>query len=248
MDETERRRRATSFGAGAHAYERSRPAYPDTSVDWLLPAGARRVLDLGAGTGKLTGSLVTRGLNVVAVDPSSGMLARLSGKWSDVAVLEGSAEAIPLPDASVDAIVVAQAWHWFDPARAVVEAARVLRPGGALGLIWNTRDTDVEWVARLGRIMDGGHDAEGYAGVPLLGAPFGPVTAREERWSYRLDEAALVDLAASRSGFLTMDDARRRATLEKVQALFDEVSSAPNGTRREIALPYVTRCFRVTRP
>ena len=249
MDETERRRRALSFGAGAHAYERSRPDYPDASVDWLLPAGVRRVLDLGAGTGKLTSSLVARGLDVVAVDPSPGMLARLLERWPDVAIREGAAEAIPLPDASVDAILVAQAWHWFDPIAATAEVARVLRPGGTLGLIWNTRDIGIDWVARLGRIMDGGHEAAGYSGEPDVGTPFGPLARREESWGYELDEDALLDLAGSRSAFLTMPEPGRRATLAAIRALFDEVAGASRAdpARRAITLPYRTRSFRTTR-
>ena len=206
--------------------------------------------DLGAGTGKLTGSLVARGLDVVAVDPSPGMPARLADKWPDVGILAGAAEAIPLPDASVDVGVVAQAWHWFDAGRATAEAARVLRPSGTLGLIWNARDKEVEWVARLGRIMDGGHEAPGYAGVPLIGAPFGPVDRHEETWSYRLDEAGLLDLATSRSAYLTMPQDQRQATLAQVRSLFAETASASHGdpARPEIALLYLTRCFRATRP
>ena len=114
------------------------------------------MLDLGAGTGKLTTRLVERGLDVVAVDPIPEMLELLSNSLPDTPALLGTAEEIPLPDDSVDAVLVAQAWHWFDPERAVKEVARVLRPGGRLGLVWNTRDERLGWVKDLGRII--GHE------------------------------------------------------------------------------------------
>ena len=119
------------------------------------------MLDLGAGTGKLTTRLVERGLDVVAVDPIPEMLEVLSNSLPDTPALLGTAEEIPLPDDSVDAVLVAQAWHWFDPERAVKEVARVLRPGGRLGLVWNTRDERLGWVKDLGRII--GHEDDPFS-------------------------------------------------------------------------------------
>lgn len=118
--------RSLSFGEQAAAYERGRPSYPPESINWLLPAGSVDVLDLGAGTGKLTVRLAERGLAVTAVDPIPEMLEVLSGSLPSVPALLGTAEEIPLPDNSVDAVLVAQAWHWFDPERAAAEVARVL--------------------------------------------------------------------------------------------------------------------------
>src|SRR5437016_4501937 len=148
-----RQARAASFGSAAGAYERGRPPYPPEAIDWLLPAGAARVLDLGAGTGKLTRQLTGRGLDLTAVEPSEGMREQLRRAVPGVRALAGTAEQIPLPDLSVDAVLVAQAWHWMDPAVAVPEVARVLRPGGQLGLLWNIRDERADWVAGLGAIL-----------------------------------------------------------------------------------------------
>ncbi|GAB2581560.1 hypothetical protein GCM10027168_12860 [Streptomyces capparidis] len=152
-EEQDRRRQAASFGAAAAAYERGRPPYPPEAVAWLVPEDARRVVDLGAGTGKLTRALRAPGREVVAVEPSPGMREQFSRVLPDVPVLAGAGESVPLPDSSVDALVCAQAWHWVDPERAIPEAARVLRPGGRLGLVWNTRDVSVPWVAELDRVL-----------------------------------------------------------------------------------------------
>ena len=138
---------ANSFGVAADTYERGRPLYPPEAIDWLVPAHATRVADVGAGTGKLTRQLRERGLDVIAVEPSAGMREQLRRAVPGVPVLAGTGEQIPLADHSVDAVLVAQAWHWVDPERAVPEVARVLTPGGRLGLLWNRRVEDEDWVA-----------------------------------------------------------------------------------------------------
>ena len=125
---------AASFDQAADVYEKSRPGYPSEAVDWLLPAGAKTVLDLGAGTGKLTRALTARGLDVIAVDPSPKMLDQLRDAVPEAIVREGTAEDIPIADASLDAVLVAQAWHWVDQDLALPSVARVLKPGGTLGL------------------------------------------------------------------------------------------------------------------
>lgn len=130
MDDSRRSEHAASFTHAAGEYAAVRPGYPDEAVDLLLPPGARDVLDLAAGTGKLTAALVARGVRVVAVEPADGMREQLRASLPDVEVHAGTAEAIPLPDASVDVVTVAQAWHWFDEPAAAAEVARVLRPGG----------------------------------------------------------------------------------------------------------------------
>jgi ubiquinone/menaquinone biosynthesis C-methylase UbiE len=231
-----------SFGPVAGRYERGRPSYPAGAVDWLLPPGARRVLDLGAGTGKLTRALLNRGLEVTAVDPSGGMLAELRRVLPDVPALAGSAEAIPLPDRSVDAVVVGQAWHWVDAARAVPEVARVLTPGGRLGLIWNVRDGRADWVRRIGQILDDRVSRR----APEVGPPFGAVETRHFRWTHRISSDQLLDLVASRSYVILMPSDERAAVLAQVRQLMATHPALVG--RTEFDLPYVAQCTRAQLP
>lgn len=239
-----RRDRSLSFGSQAAAYERGRPSYPPEAIDWLLPPGARDVLDLGAGTGKLTTRLVERGLDVVAVDPIAEMLELLRTALPDTPALLGTAEQIPLADDHVDAVLVAQAWHWFDPARAIGELVRVLRPGGRLGLVWNTRDERLGWVKELGAII-GREDARDVvdAGVTLP-EPFTDIEHFSVEWTNYLTPQALIDLVASRSYSITSPDAVRTKTLDQVRALLATHPALAGAGG--VALPYVTVCVRAT--
>jgi len=237
-----RQRRSLSFGEEAAAYERGRPSYPPEAIDWLLPPGARDVLDLGAGTGKLTIRLVERGLEVVAVDPIPEMLEVLSGSLPDTPALLGTAEEIPLPDDSVDSVLVAQAWHWFDPVRAVKEVARVLRPGGRLGLVWNTRDERLGWVKDLGRII--GHENDPFSQKVSLPEPFTDVERHQVEWTSYLTPQALIDLVASRSYCITSPTEVRTQTLDEVRELLATHPALVNVTG--VALPYVTVSIRAT--
>lgn len=247
MDSSGRAARRVSFGAAADMYERGRPPYPGEAVEWLVPTAARRVLDLGAGTGKLTRLIHERGWDVVAVDPSDGMRERFARAVPGVAALAGSGEDIPLPDASVDAVVVAQAWHWVDPERAVPEVARVLTPGGQLGLVWNMRDERVEWVAELNRIVQAyGTPLGGGNGVDAIGAPFGPIERHTVEWRYHLNRSELFDLLTSRSYVITLPEADRSTLLADIGTLLDTHPALDGGT--EIVLPYVTECYRTRLP
>jgi SAM-dependent methyltransferase len=242
LDEDQRRAQAASFGAVAAAYERGRPSYPSAAIDWLLPAGATRVLDLGAGTGKLTRQLRDRGLDVVAVEPSARMRKELASAVPGVPVHAGSAEEIPLGNGSVDTVLVAQAWHWVDPGHAVPEVARVLAPGGQLGLVWNLRDEREDWVAHLGRILHDPGETDGSCTRGITGPPFGPVQRLRVEWADRLTRDALLDLVSSRSYVITMSSAQRAAVLAEVRRLADTHPAL--ASRDEFVLPYVTECFR----
>ncbi len=234
--------RSLSFGAQAAAYERGRPSYPPEAIDWMLPSDARDVLDLGAGTGKLTTRLVERGLNVVAVDPIAEMLEVLSNALPNTPALLGTAEEIPLPDNSVDAVLVAQAWHWVDPERAIPEVARVLRPGGRLGLVWNTRDERLGWVKDLGRII--GPEDDPFSHTLTLPAPFTEPERLHVEWTNYLTPQAVVDLVASRSYCITSPTDVRSRVLDEVRDLLATHPALAQATG--VALPYITVCIRST--
>jgi SAM-dependent methyltransferase len=247
VDSAAHERRRCSFGPAAEAYERFRPAYPVEAVGWVTGKAPRRVLDVGAGTGKLTRELVAAGHEVVAVEPDAAMRAAFASRLPDVEVLPGSAEALPLPDSSVDVVVAAQAFHWFDLDRALPEAARVLRPGGTFGVLANLRDESVAWVAELGRVLHG-EDGTGYShegdAPESFGSFFGAVERAQFRQVQDLDVAGLVGLAASRSYALTLPDAERKALLVDVEAL---AKRAAGGSGGRLGLPYVTVCDRAAR-
>jgi SAM-dependent methyltransferase len=229
---------AHAFGPAAEIYERGRPPYPAAALDWLLPAGRCRVLDLGAGTGKLTRQLRAAGHHVTAVDPSEGMLAQLRRVLPGVPAHLGSAEDIPLPDGSVDAVLMAQAWHWVDPDRAAPEIARVLSPGGRLGVLWNLRDARSGWVRRLEEIVGGPDTYRETRFGPL----FGPVETHDVAWTHHLGPDELLDLIASRSQVILMPADERAALLGQVRQLI--VTHPELVGRTEIALPFVTHCAR----
>jgi SAM-dependent methyltransferase len=248
-------RRARSFGSQAAAYAAYRPDYPEAGVRWVLePAlGGRAadtvldVLDLGAGTGKLTGGLVALGHRVTAVEPDPAMLAQLRALLPGVTALAGGAEDIPLPDASVDAVVVGQALHWFDQERALPEIARVLRPGGVLGALWNFDDDRVEWVAELGRLMrEGGRAYVQWTAVDGIAAhpSFGAVGTARFAHRQRSDAESLVATLATHSGMLVLDAPERHVALSRVREF---LLSRPETAQSPFDLPLRTHIQRTTR-
>ncbi len=246
--------RRTTFGTlvDAKRYQRARPDYPLPAVAWML-GGLRersRVLDLAAGTGKLSRALLSLGHEVVAVDPSGAMLTEIAddapGTGSRLERLRGSAEDVPLPGACVDAVTVGQAWHWVRPQAAAAEVARVLRPGGVLGLAWNSRDTSVGWVAELDALLT---DAERrtVAGIggewPRVPAPLtGGETARFTSVLELDGPDALADLASTESAVAVRHD--REVVLDGVR----ELARAAADEDGRIRLPLVCDVFRFHRP
>jgi SAM-dependent methyltransferase len=251
MDE-DRLRQARSFAGVAEQYERARPSYPPQAVDWLLKcAPGPDVIDLGAGTGKLTRVLVARGRTVTAVEPLAEMLAQLRRSVPEAAALPGSAERIPLRDTSADAVLAAQAFHWFDPAPALDEIHRVLRPGGVLGLLWNLRDDGVAWVGRLAEAMGGGAADLVSLSRAVDHEPVDdhPGFSTSERREFSNPETftceRLVEWAASTSSVAVLDDPARAATLARVAALCQTDPELRGRSR--FAVPYVTGCVRAVR-
>lgn len=221
-------RAATGFAAGADPYVRARPSYPGDAIDKLVSVlgivSGSRVVDLGAGTGKLTGLLVPTGARLVAIEPVAEMRAHLARSFPDVAVIAGVGEAIPLATGSMDAAVAAQAFHWFDPERALPEIHRVLRPGGTLGLVWNLRDTSVEWVAKHARIVDAYGDVirrhesgEWKSAFPAPG--FGPLQLAEFANVQQITPDGVVERAASTSYIATLPDDERSHVMERIRTL-----------------------------
>jgi SAM-dependent methyltransferase len=147
-----------SFGSIAEDYDGLRPQAPQEAVGWLVPPGCEVAVDVGAGTGLFSRTLVGKATEVIAVEPDARMRKVLTERSPGVRALEGRGESIPLPDAAADAVFVSSAWHWMDHDRALPEIGRVLRDGGRLGLIWTSRDREVDWVRDLGRLP--GQDLE----------------------------------------------------------------------------------------
>lgn len=238
---------ADGFSSGADDYERGRPSYPADAVELLcreLGLGpSARVLDLAAGTGKLTRLLAPAGAEVVAVEPVAEMRRRLREAAPDAHVVDGTAERIPLRDGAVDAVTVAQAFHWFDAEEALEEIARVLAPGGGLGLIWNERDTREPWVAELSRLIRWDHRAEhrvpyttevDWAGViDGMDTAFGPVGRYDTTYRQTVDPDTLVARVLSTSYIASQPRAERERVSSAVRHLV-----APLGGTFE--LPYQT--------
>jgi SAM-dependent methyltransferase len=230
------------FGKGAGAYSRGRPSYPPEAVDYIVSRCAigpgRTVFDLAAGTGIFTSLLVPTGAEVIAVEPVESMRAKIEGASQ---VLDGTAEAIPLPDESVDAVTVAQAFHWFNFGEALAEIARVLRPGGALCLVWNRRDESVPWVDRMSEIIKwrahqvSEYDRIDWPKVIWESGRYGSVAHRVFGWEHVIDRAGLAERVRSVSYIAAMEEPVRESIVAEVLALADD-----GGFPEHFPLPYNT--------
>jgi ubiquinone/menaquinone biosynthesis C-methylase UbiE len=231
---------AHSFGGVAEAYERGRPTYPAEAVSWLLGEQPLSVLELGAGTGKLTRVIAKLGHDVHATDPDPAMLQILEREVPGVRTAEAGAEDIPLGDASVDAVIAGQAFHWFDLDRALPEIARVLRPGGHVCLTWNYRNEKIPWVRRLGTLIGTQEHQQDPAQALIFSELFGFVEDKEFSHWQVIDRKSIQDLVLSRSNVAVLDERGRAAKLAEVLAFYDEYGRGMDGMQ----LPYVTRCYR----
>jgi SAM-dependent methyltransferase len=242
---------ATGFGRAADAYERGRPSYPMGAVALLVRELAigrgTRVVDLAAGTGKLTRLLEASGADLVAIEPVAAMRELLVTAAPGATIVDGTAERMPLNDASVDAVIVAQAFHWFEPSLAAREIVRVLKPRGGLGLIWNVRDESVPWVHELTRIMDPYRGATpSHASVawrPPLEASglFDPLRERTFRHEQTTSPDEVVDRIASVSFIAALPQDERAAVASAVRATLE---ADPNTRGRDsLVFPYRTVVF-----
>jgi SAM-dependent methyltransferase len=226
-----------SFGTAAAEYDAARPTYPPAALHWALGRAPLRVVDLGAGTGILTRVLLRLGHQVTAVEPDDEMRATLLANSPGARAEAGSAESIPIPDGSVDAVVAGQAYHWFDRQRAHPEIARVLTPTGTFAPLWNIRDESTPWMKRLsdavGDQADRDRRHEGWLGTrgdspvegeqedlgPLFGDQFGAVDRKILSYSVPMDADSLVALMSTRSYFITATPERQQHVVAAIRAL-----------------------------
>jgi SAM-dependent methyltransferase len=233
-------------------YEAARPSYPPDAVAWFVDnlriGPGRRVVDLAAGTGKLTRLLAPAGADLFAIEPVAGMRATFRTVQPEIPIAAATAEALPLRDGALDAMVVAQAWHWFDHERASAEAARVIRAGGRLGLVWNARDRSVDWVDALWTIMDRvekrapWRDHENWRDSALSAMPgFGPITTAEFFHAQTVTPDAVVQRMASVSHVAVLPDPERAEVLAEVRDLL-ATHPATRG-RATVDIPYRVDCM-----
>jgi SAM-dependent methyltransferase len=242
---------ATGFAGGADIYAASRPAYPGEALDWLRDrmgiGPGSHVVEVGAGTGLFTRLILETGAKVLATDPVAEMLAHLAVTIPGVATAVATAEALPVAEESVDAVICATAFHWFATPQVLAEFRRVLRPGGTLGLIWNVRDNEVPWVRRLSEITDRYQDdaprqkSQAWRGVfPAPG--FTPLRETAMRYDHvGTAEEVIVGRTLSTSFIAALPDDRRAALVEEVHAM---IAATPElAGKSKVLFPYVTRGY-----
>ena len=231
---------ARSFGTVAASYDRGRPTYPREAIEWALGPQPLTVLELGAGTGKLTEVLIELGHDVFATEPDEQMLDLLSAKLPDARATVGSAEEIPVGDQTYDAVVVGQAFHWFDQPAALVEIARVLAPRGRLVVLSNERDDRIPWVRKLSAQIASQRGDVDPTGVIDDSAMFSAVEEQQFRFWQVINQHTIQDLVLSNSHVSTLSEEEREAKRAAVQALYEDYGRGMDGMQ----LPYTCRVFR----
>jgi SAM-dependent methyltransferase len=244
----------------AEEYERFRPGPAPIVVDWLLPAGAQRVVDLGAGTGALTRLLVGRVAEVIAVEPDIRMREVLAAKVAGVSVLDGRGDSIPLDDADVDAVLVSSAWHWMDSDGTVFEVARVLRPGGVLGVVWSGVDWGASSLAEMRqRALAAGRTRAGRVAAMAAaetsrpkrslrlpqGAPFGPPDHELLHWQEELSADQVVGMLGTYSRVILLPGDQRRLVADEARRLLREQAGLEGSAT--VRLPFRGQCWRALR-
>jgi SAM-dependent methyltransferase len=254
---------ANSFGTIAEDYDRWRPGPSPSVVEWLVPVGAQRVVDVGAGTGALSRLLVGRAPDLVAVEPDARMRQILVRKVPEATVLEGRGERLPLPDGSVDAVVVSSAWHWMDVDATVAEVARVLRPDGVLGVVWSGVDWDGSWFAELRELVQRDRTGAGARASMLASlidrevpnerhvlrlpaqAPFEPPEHTVLHWSQSLSADQLVGMLGTFSGVIVLPDEQRQQIMDEARQLLRQHAGLEADA--SVDLPFRANCWRAVR-
>lgn len=238
--------RARSFESIGEEYDRYRPGFPERAADIIVPDRVATALDVGAGTGKFTGLLVARATQVIAIEPSAPMLAVLARTLPTVDARPGTAESIPVPDGSVDAVSVAQAFHWFDRDAAAAEIARTLVPHGTLGLLWNRADPACAWDLACHRVAHPAVGADDDTSASATDLPGFVLEIHEEvRWTERITREDYLRRWGTVSSFLVADEAQRTAMVAGLEAVLDGTDETRG--KAEFDLPHLTDVFRYRR-
>lgn len=246
---------ARSFGSAARTYDRYRIGPPARAVDWLLPSGCASVLDLAAGTGLLTRRLIDRVDEVLAVEPDARMRAVYAENHPRATAVDGTAENIPLPSGRVDAVLVSAAWHWMDPAAALPEIARVLRPGGTFGVLWTRRDRRQPWVAELDafvrEITGAGDEVATHIDHTRreVRLPEGALFTESEpcvlHWREPMTVEAVVGMYTTYSRFLIQPEGRKREIASRIEERVRALAGTRSGGET-LELPMACHCRRLS--